>query len=174
MLCRDVATSPWYLGYLRPLSLAYVRVVGPYQSSAFEAWQILFDWLASEKLTLSPGQFGYGLSHDDPAKVPADRCRYDACIELPKSWETVALGKLAIQRTQGGAHLCGGHQGSYKDIGTTFADMRHSLAAEHDLHLDRARPLVVTFLDDPRRIPEPSRRATLSVPVAWVRQKSAA
>lgn len=156
-----------FLHYLRPLALAFVRVTGTYAPASRLAWSQMTDWADQEGFRPEPGQLGYGLLHDDPKTIPAGECRYDACIELTPACDAAVRGKLPMQRTKGGVHLCRNHVGPVTDLAQSFSAVCQDPLLSSDLRIDPARPIIVTYLNDPRATPPHEQRATLNLPVRW-------
>ena len=63
-----------------PVSVAYLRRHGSYGPELTAFWvSTVTPGLAAAGLK---GRSLYGISHDDPDVVPAERCRYDACVHI--------------------------------------------------------------------------------------------
>lgn len=85
-----------------PTRTVGLRYVGPYGPGVVAFWQQHFyPFLVQHGLL---GRPLYGISHDDPAIAPPDKCRYDTCVEvdadfvLPAgaSFVTIPGGKYAL------------------------------------------------------------------------------
>ncbi len=90
-----------------PVTVAYLRHVGPYGEPLSRFWQDTFyPWAATHGLL---GRPRYGISHDDPCVMAAEKCRYDACVEVPPDFAvsgqafkaTIAGGRYAALRFEG-------------------------------------------------------------------------
>ncbi len=69
-----------------PVSIAYLRHVGPYGQPILQFWQAtVYPWLLENGLLDRPR---YGISHDDPGITEAKHCRYDAGVEVPTQFVT--------------------------------------------------------------------------------------
>ncbi len=152
------------LVYLRPISVIFFRAEGPYRTSSAEAWSNMLRWLDSHGLRARTPR-GYGLSRDNPRIVPAEKCRYDACIELPTDIDVSRLGHFEIQKLPGGAYARQRHVGCYSNIRTELSEMRDRWAPQQGLALDARRPLVTIFLNDPKHTPEEQLKADVCLPV---------
>lgn len=150
--------------YLRPLRVIYVRETGSYPSSSAQAWERMLRWLdeAGLRRTLV---CGYGLARDDPHAVEPDKCRYDACIEMPAALPIPLPTDFGVQRLPGGAYKRQRHLGSYRNIREALYLVRDDLPLANGLAVDPRRPLVAIYLDDPIDCPEERMRADLCVPV---------
>lgn len=86
--------------------VAYLRHIGPYGHEGIgPVWNRLMQW-AGRKGLLKPGVSGFGVSWDNPEVTPADRCRYDACIEIGDDLDPVALAEegVSVQTLPGGMY----------------------------------------------------------------------
>ena len=61
--------------------VAYRRHTGPFGEHLGRFWRnSVAPWMAEHGVLDCPR---YGVSLDDPANTPPEKCRYDACVELP-------------------------------------------------------------------------------------------
>ena len=66
--------------------IAYMRRVGPYGAGGIpELWKRLNAWIARHDLD-GPDRITLGISYDDPLVTPPERCRYDACVVVPRTF----------------------------------------------------------------------------------------
>jgi AraC family transcriptional regulator len=66
----------------QPVKVAYLRYTGPCGEPLTRFWRAtVAPWLADNGLVDCPR---YGVTLDDPRDTPPERCRYDACVELPR------------------------------------------------------------------------------------------
>ncbi len=151
--------------YLRPQLVWYVRRTGPYNQSARDAWQVLFDWVNANKFR-SQISHGFGLLRDNSSIVPPEKCRYEACIEPPTGLAEFDSSVFQIQRLPGGAYARRRHVGSTDSLRDTIAEMRDQWAPSQGLCLDNRRPLVEIYLDDPVSAPGEKRRIDICLPVS--------
>jgi len=88
-------------------NVAYVRVIGEYGfEPATKAFQSLEKW-AGPRGFLESGQL-IGIPWDNPCITPAEKCRYDACVTVPKGAEitggadhqVVSGGRYAVNHTE--------------------------------------------------------------------------
>ncbi len=64
----------------QPVTVAYLRHLGPYGEPISLFWQnTYYPWAVTNNLLERPR---YGISHDDPSFTAAEQCRYDACAEV--------------------------------------------------------------------------------------------
>ena len=156
------------LVYLRPTRLVYLRLTGPYETTVPEAWSKLYAWYAKCG-TGAPAGRAYGLARDNPHRVGADNCRYDACIETSPLIDERALRELGLITLPGGPYARSRHVASYDLLRTSLADLRDVYSAPRDLKVDDRRPIVTIYLDDPRRMDDPLVRADVCVPISAAR-----
>lgn len=70
------------IGNLPSYRVAYMRYVGPYESSGIpQLWCKLETWRAAQGLGKDTTTLG--LAYDDPRITAAQTCRYDACVTVP-------------------------------------------------------------------------------------------
>ncbi|GAA0366751.1 AraC family transcriptional regulator [Bacillus horti] len=77
--------------------LAYVRKVGPYGTTNYEAMVQLKKW-AEERGLLTDRAVLYGIPQDNPEITPPKQCRYDACIAIAEDYpldESILESELA-------------------------------------------------------------------------------
>jgi AraC family transcriptional regulator len=153
------------LVYLRPTQLAYVRVVGPYDQSIPEAWDKLLGWIDKNGLN-SPIGRGYGLARDNPARVAADKCRYDACIQVMPAFEEKAMREIGVITLPPGPYTRRRQSGCYSELHNQIPTMHQSIKMPTGLRLDDNRPLVTIFLDDPHLRDVKDLRADICLPVS--------
>jgi AraC family transcriptional regulator len=90
----------------QPVKVAFLRYTGPMGEPLERFWRAtVAPWLADHGLVDCPR---YGVTLDDPARTPKDRCRYDACVELPAGLTlpdaeetTIPGGRYAITNFKG-------------------------------------------------------------------------
>ena len=85
----------------QPVTVAYLRHLGPYGEPISLFWQnTYYPWAVTNNLLERPR---YGISHDDPSITAAEQCRYDACAEIAPDF--VASGG-AFKTTIPGGQVC--------------------------------------------------------------------
>jgi len=87
-----------------PMRLAYMRNTGPYGQAVAQLWQRFAAWCGQQGY-MHPRRKMYGISQDNPEITPADKCRYDACIEVDDSFKP--QGDMGVQNFGGGRYACG-------------------------------------------------------------------
>jgi AraC family transcriptional regulator len=94
--------------------VAYMRYVGPYGPTGISLlWARLSEWRTAQKFGSTENVL-LGVAYDDPRIAAAQRCRYDACVAVPKDFHA---GKLVnVLDTAGGAYAVCHFRGKAADI----------------------------------------------------------
>jgi len=101
-----------------PVRVACMRYTGPFGEPLARFWRSqVSPWLAEHGLLDCPR---YGISLDDPSRTPPEKCRYDACVELPPGLSlpdspeiTIAGGRYAITHFKGTGAVIGAAWGEF-------------------------------------------------------------
>lgn len=153
------------LVYLRPVPVVFFRLQGPYATTVSAAWDKMFSWLDTHGLRKTAGR-GYGLARDNPRIVGHDKCRYDACVEVPADLDPMALEKILTQRLPGGAYARQRHVGQFESIREVVVQMRDNWAPTAGLSIDSRRPIVTIYLADPASVDPSQLKADVCIPVS--------
>lgn len=159
--------------YLRSSQLICFRAFGPYEVSSLSAWQQMCDWLDRNCLRGTVKR-GFGMAHDDPRMTPPDRCRYDACIDLPELLPASAWAGLLPQQLPGGAYARCRHVGPHTQIGGVVSNIRQNWSDSVGITLAVGRPLVEIYLDDPKFTAPERLRTDICLPVAFTDDRAVA
>lgn len=152
--------------YLRPTELIAFRACGPYGTAAPDAWERMFRWMGQYGLRGVVNR-GYGMAHDDPRVVPAENCRYDACIEVQRHLPPGATDQLVRTTLPGGPYARYRFTGPHTELGNVARRLRDEWTGRHGLGIANDRPMVEVYLDDPATC-EPRRlRTDICMPVAF-------
>lgn len=85
---------------LAPARVAFLRHIGPYGPALGTFWRTsVAPWVAAHGLD---NAMRYGIGHDDPSITAPDKCRYDACVEVPDDFR--ATGQAGIAMLPGGPY----------------------------------------------------------------------
>jgi AraC family transcriptional regulator len=84
-----------------PVAVCCLRYTGPFGEPLGKFWRTTVSpWLADHGLLDCPR---YGVAVDNPLDTPAEKCRYDACVEVPTGLcppdaeqKTIAGGRYAV------------------------------------------------------------------------------
>ena len=118
-----------------PALVAYHRHTGPYGKPLALFWQqTMYPWMQENSLL---EQARYGISHDDPSITEPDRCRYDACVEVPPQF---AQSRSVLTATiPGGRYAVLHFKGTAGEIGEAWNALLRDWLPSSGLQLD-ARP----------------------------------
>lgn len=98
-----------------PVRVAYLRYTGPFGEPLGKFWRnSVSPWLADHGLVDCPR---YGVTIDDPTVTPVDRCRYDACVELPPGLKLPDASQTTIP---GGTYAVTLFKGTGAEIGAAW------------------------------------------------------
>ncbi len=74
--------------------VAYQRLIGPYGPAIGTFWRgTMAPWMQSRGLDAA---ICYGVGYDDPSITPSDKCRYDACVEVPADFQPGPQADITI------------------------------------------------------------------------------
>jgi AraC-like DNA-binding protein/DNA gyrase inhibitor GyrI len=80
----------------------YIRVFAPYGNTRLvDAYHALAGWLADRGTDVRDVAF-IGMSLDDPAVTPSEKCRYDMGVAFPKEYGEGVLGEIIRSRGRSG------------------------------------------------------------------------
>ena len=105
---------------LDEIGVAFIRHLGPYVDADMHSFERLTAW-AQEHNLYRGGNLLIGIGHDDPNVTPADKVRYDACIEVPKP--VAPNGDIGYQT------IPAGHYATVTYVGPYGATMYQAYAA---------------------------------------------
>jgi AraC family transcriptional regulator len=98
--------------------VAYMRYVGPYGAHGIPAlWSRLFAWMGPRGLD-TPPPVRLGVAYDDPAITAAARCRYDACVVVPRDFAGDRWVNVTDVRP--GRYAVAGFAGTAAEIGAAW------------------------------------------------------
>lgn len=109
--------SPSRLVVVKPMHLAFLRHVGPYEDVPNSIWQRLQAWADEQGLDRPRMLVGLGL--DAPGVTPPQKLRFDAAIRLPEPLDTGE--EVGYQRFPGGRFLGTTHVGHYSTLAAAYA-----------------------------------------------------
>ena len=119
----------------QPVKVAYLRHIGPYGPALSGFWQkVVYPWIASNDWLDRPR---YGISYDDPAISAPEKCRYDACVEVPQDF--MPTGQSLVTTIPGGRYAMSGFSGPMAGIGEAWDALLRDWLPASGLQLD-ARP----------------------------------
>jgi AraC family transcriptional regulator len=119
----------------QPVSVAYLRLTGPYGPAIGKFWMdTVAPWMETNNLY---GRDRYGISLDDPSVTKPSACRYDACIASPEG-ETLT-GHPQRKVIPGGRYASLPFKGTGAEIGAAWDALLRDWLPQSGLQLD-ARP----------------------------------
>jgi AraC family transcriptional regulator len=149
---------------MRPLAVLYARALGPYSTSAADAWAQLGEFVDRRDIRRRIKQ-AYGFFRDNPRITAPELLRYDACIPaLPDVEEDLEAG-IGRQTLPGGAYAVHTHVGSYADSGNLLSQLHSDIVPKRGLLVDYDRPFLAVYLNDPLVTRPVHRRTELCIPV---------
>jgi AraC family transcriptional regulator len=118
-----------------PVTVAYLRHLGPYGEALSMFWQnTYYPWAVTNDLL---GQARYGISYDDPNVTAPEQCRYDACAEVAPDF--VASGGALKTTIPGGRYATLPFKGTGAQVGEAWSALLRDWLPSSGLQLD-ARP----------------------------------
>jgi AraC family transcriptional regulator len=123
----DIADRP-------PVRVAYMRYTGPLGEALGRFWRSnVAPWLAEHGLVDCPR---YGVTLDDPSRTPPEKCRYDACVELPPG---LTLPDAPETTIAGGRYAITHFKGTGAAIGPAWGEFERECFADSTREIDHAR-----------------------------------
>lgn len=162
------------LVYLRPTHLVFIRCTGDYAHSAPAAWTKLIAWMDDAGVPRNDTTF-YGIARGNPLKIPAENCRFDACIELPATLDgSSALDGVQRQRLPSGSFTRHRYVGPYgRELRAKTLELCEQVPS-HGLRLADERPSVIVLRANPLISGGETGKAEICIPVSALPQKTSA
>lgn len=134
---------------LPPARVAYLRHIGPYGATVGKFWaDTFYPWQMANNLE---GHARYGVSHDDPSITPPEKCRYDACVEVPENF--VATGNAVVTILPGGRYVVAKFNGTNAAIGAAWTELFRDWLPSSGLQCD-SRPCFEYYSKESRFDPQ--------------------
>ena len=116
---------------LSPMTVAFKRHLGPYEQVSPDNFAHVMAWARASNRPAG-GRASYtggtplllGIARDAPGITPADKIRFDCCVQVPATFETD--GEIGCQRTPGGDHAITEYVGSW-DLGPAYQSILERL-----------------------------------------------
>jgi AraC family transcriptional regulator len=141
--------------------IAYVQKKGDILAVR-PAWDALLAW-ASAKGLFGPGRDFIGMA-DDPTQVPAEDCRFYACVTLPDGFPKEP-GPVEYDRLEGGPHAAYEFYDRPDRIVFAYGLVIDDWLPGSGYERDPGRPCFEVNLNDPASDPEGKSRLRICVPV---------
>jgi AraC family transcriptional regulator len=134
------------LEHVRPIIVAFVRHVGPYDrllepgSPMSLLWEELFDWGNANRL-IDADSLLIGIPQDDPSITPPEKQRFDVCVQIPEFRNP--SGHIGCQTIAAGTFGVGRHYGSFEDLANTYMHVYDVLVTAGKFRLRAQAPFEV-------------------------------
>jgi AraC family transcriptional regulator len=134
------------LEHVRPIIVAFVRHVGPYDklldpgSPMSLLWKELFDWGNANQL-INADSLLIGIPQDDPSITPPEKQRFDVCVQIPEFRNP--SGHIGCQTIAAGTFGVGRHYGSFEDLADTYMHLYDALITTGRFRLRTQAPFEV-------------------------------
>jgi AraC family transcriptional regulator len=131
---------------VRPIIVAFVRHVGPYDrllekgSPMAPLWDELFHWGNANQL-INDTSLLIGMPQDDPSVTPPERQRFDVGIQIPEFRNP--SGHIGCQTIPAGTFGVGRHYGSFDNLAETYMHVYDSLVTTTKYRLRGQMPFEV-------------------------------
>ncbi|MEJ0085988.1 MAG: GyrI-like domain-containing protein [Pseudomonadota bacterium] len=116
----------------RPVRVFFLRYTGPFGEPLGKFWRgVVSPWLADHGLLDCPR---YGVAVDNPMDTAPEKCRYDACVEVP---EGLRLPDAQQTTIPGGRYAVTFFKGTGAEIGAAWGRFAGACSASHSVDLQR-------------------------------------
>jgi AraC family transcriptional regulator len=118
------------LEHVRPIIVAFVRHVGPYDkvldtdSPISLLWEELFAWGNANKL-INADSLLIGIPQDDPSITPPEKQRFDVCVQIPEFRNP--SGHIGCQTISAGLFGVSRHYGSFDELEGAYRHLYDAL-----------------------------------------------
>jgi AraC family transcriptional regulator len=134
------------LEHVRPIIVAFVRHVGPYDklldigSPMSLLWDELFAWGNANKL-INADSLLIGIPQDDPSITPPAKQRFDVCVQIPEFRNP--SGHIGCQTILAGMFGVSRHYGSFDNLAEAYMHIYDSLVTTGKYNLRTQTPFEV-------------------------------
>jgi len=131
---------------VRPIIVAFVRHVGPYDklldkdSPMSVLWDELFAWGNANKL-INADSLLIGIPQDDPSITPPEKQRCDVCVQIPEFRNP--SGHIGCQTISAGMFGVSRHYGSFDNLAEAYLHIYDSLVTTGKYNLRTQTPFEV-------------------------------
>jgi AraC family transcriptional regulator len=162
---RAAAGPSCLLKTLGPYTLAQVLHTGGYGPGIAAAWGRLFAWAGRNGL-LNDGPRTAGIAWDNPEVTPAAKCRYSACILVPKG--TAGGGAVNILDLPARLYMTMRYRGRESGLSTAYGELYYDGLFPSGFEPDDA-PSLEFHAAPPTRERDPYFDIEMAVPVVALR-----
>lgn len=125
------ASTPEYLSRtvvrtLQPMSLAFIRHVGPYEQVPISTFEKLVDW--ARRHNVPEPYILLGIALDAPGITAPERLRFDAAIRVPREFRSEKL--VGHQRFAGGLFALTTSVGPFTSLPTAYQEIFRRVQAD--------------------------------------------
>ena len=148
-----------------PVTIAYVRHIGAYQSDGqlFEQlFNRLMQWAGPRNLLRFPETEMYSIYYDDPEITDDEKLRVDVCITVPEGTE--ASGEVGISTLPGGKYGVGHFEVTEQEYGQAWKVMFGDWLPQSGYQPDD-RPSFEHYLNNPEEHPEKKHIVDIYIPI---------
>lgn len=134
------------LEHVRPIIVAFVRHVGPYEQLLDKAspmshlWSELFQWGNANKL-INADSLLIGIPQDDPSVTSPEKQRFDVSVQIPEFRNP--SGHIGCQTISAGLFGVGRHYGSFDNLGETYRHIYDALITTGKYRMRHQAPFEV-------------------------------
>ena len=145
-LSNPSTVPPVRLEHVRPIIVAFVRHVGPYDklldkgSPMSLLWEELFDWGNANQL-INADSLLIGIPQDDPSITPPEKQRFDICVQIPAFRNP--SGHIGCQTISAGTFGVGRHYGPFDGLADTYMHLYDALITTGAFRLRAQAPFEV-------------------------------
>lgn len=142
-----------------PMSIAFVRHVGPYAECG-KAW----DRLCSDPAlcrTFGPQTLFIGICHDDPDVTEAGRIRFDACATVTEGFDSPGVETRVLE---GGLYAVHTHRGPYEGLLACYRKLYGEWLPGSGRE-PRSAPSLEIYRNDPRTTPPEALLTDICIPL---------
>jgi AraC family transcriptional regulator len=131
---------------VRPIIVAFVRHVGPYDrlldpgSPMSQLWEELFAWGNTNQL-INADSLLIGIPQDAPSITPPEKQRFDVCVQIPEFRNP--SGHIGCQTIPAGTFGVGRHYGSFDNLVDTYMHIYDTLVAPGKFKMRAQAPFEV-------------------------------
>lgn len=142
----ESTTGQIRLEHVRPIIVAFVRHVGPYDkvldkdSPMSLLWDELFAWGNANRL-INADSLLIGIPQDDPSITPPEKQRFDICVQIPEFRNP--SGHIGCQTISAGMFGVCRHYGSFDDLAEAYMHIYDSLIVTGKYNLRAQTPFEV-------------------------------
>lgn len=142
--------------------IAFLSVVGEYNNLDYKScWAKMWAFINEKKLFGMRMEF-LGIYYDDPRKVAAEECRFEACVTINKESEDGE--EIKIKEIEGGKYLMFQYTGSHDKLREVHNVIYNEYLLDKDYKL-RNSPLIEKYLNNAEKVESKKLRTEIYIPI---------